>query len=210
MQSESTFHPRGTLFILSGPSGVGKDTVLRQAKSRLENIRTSISVTTRTPRRGEKHGVSYFFVSPETFQEMRKRGEFLEHAEVHTFWYGTPRAWVLEQLDAGVDVVLEIDVQGAMQVREQFPDLILIFLAPPSWEALSQRLRRRDTESAEKIQRRLTNARQEMARIDEYDYLVINAKLEDAVDRFCAIITAERCRPRRQDLRGLLEEDRDG
>ncbi|OPZ84912.1 MAG: Guanylate kinase [bacterium ADurb.Bin429] len=210
MQPDTNYHPSGTLFVLSGPSGVGKNTVLRRAAERVRNLQISVSATTRKPRRGERHGVSYIYVSPETFAEMRDAGDFLEYAEVHDASYGTPAAPVREWLDAGQDVVLEIDVQGAMQVREHYPDLILVFLAPPSWEELATRLRRRDTETEEKIARRLANARQEMARIGEYHYLIINDQLADAVERFCAIVTAERCRPARQNLRGLLGEDRDG
>ncbi|HEY3378268.1 MAG TPA: guanylate kinase [Armatimonadota bacterium] len=198
---------RGILFILSGPSGVGKDTVLRYALLRLEHIRTSVSVTTRTPRPGEVHGVDYFFVSPDDFALMLERGDLLEHAAVHGHFYGTPRGWVTEQLVEGMDVVLEIDVQGALQVKSQFPQAILIFLAPPSWQELARRLSQRNTEDAETINRRLRNARQELARVDQYEYLIINDRISDATDRLCAIALAERARPWRQDLTALLEED---
>ncbi|HOS42211.1 MAG TPA: guanylate kinase [Armatimonadota bacterium] len=210
MQPATNFRPRGTLFVLSGPSGVGKNTVLRRAAERVRNLQISVSVTTRAPRRGERPDVSYVYVSPDAFAGMRDAGAFLEYAEVHDASYGTRAAPVRAWLDAGQDVVLEIDVQGALQVRAHEPDLVLVFLAPPSWEELATRLRRRDTETEEKIARRLAHARREMARIGEYHYLIINDQLADAVERFCAIVTAERCRPARQDLRGLLGEHRDG
>jgi len=194
---------QGILFILSGPSGVGKDTLLRQALPRLGNIRTSISVTTRLPRSGERDGIDYFFVTPEEFLQRLEADDFLEHADVVGNCYGTPRSWVLEQLRAGTDVVLEIDVQGALQVASVFPQAILIFLAPPSWDELSRRLRARKTEDAATVQRRLDNARHELAHIGQYHYLVVNDRLLEAADRLAAIVTAERCRPFRQDLRAL-------
>ena len=174
---------RGMLYILSGPSGVGKDTVLRGALPSLEAIRTSISVTTRPPRVGETPGVDYFFISPEEFARLLEAGGLLEHAAVHGYFYGTPRAWVNEQLQAGTDVVLEIDVQGAIQVKTLFPRAILIFLAPPSWQELSRRLRERNTEDEASILRRLQHARQELAQVEQYEYLIINDSLPDAVAR---------------------------
>lgn len=203
---ESTSRSRGTLFVLSGPSGVGKDTVLRHAIARLGNIHISVSATTRSPRPGEQDEKDYYYVSRDEFMGMLERDEFLEHAVVHNEYYGTPRDRVVERLNAGEDVVLEIDVQGAMQVRAKYPDLVLVFLAPPSWAELARRLRGRDTEDEAKIQHRLENARQEMSHVDVYHYVIINDRLADAVDRFAAVVTAERCRPSRQDLRGLLED----
>lgn len=216
-------HARGILFILSGPSGVGKDTILRQALPRLGKIRTSISVTTRPPRPGEQHGVDYFFIPADEFALRLEHGEFLEHAGVHGYFYGTPHTWVEAELSTGMDVVLEIDVQGAVQVRQQFPSAILIFLAPPSWDELSHRLLRRlehdrklahhiganQAEDEATILRRLRNARQELARARQYEYLIVNDKLSEAIRQFCAIVTAERCRPWRYDLSGLLEEEAD-
>ncbi|HEY3418015.1 MAG TPA: guanylate kinase [Armatimonadota bacterium] len=199
--------PRGRLLILSGPSGVGKDTVLQRALLRLRGIRTSVSVTTRAPRPGEAHGVDYFFVSMDEFQTMLQRGDLLEHAEVHGNCYGTPRPWVADELAAGTDVVLEIDVQGALQIKHLIPDAVYIFIGPPSWQELARRLRRRKTEDEASIRTRLRNARDEMAKVGEYDYLIINDRLSDAVERLRAIVLAERCRPWQQDLRGLLEEE---
>lgn len=206
----TTLQLRGILFVLSGPSGVGKDTVLRHALPRLGRIRTSISVTTRPPRADERHGVDYFFVSTDEFANLLEQGQLLEHAAVHGHFYGTPRQWVLEQLSAGMDVVLEIDVQGAMQVKSVFSQAILVFLAPPSWAELARRLRARQTEDEASIQRRLENARLEMLKIACYDYLIINDRLVDATDRLSAVVMAERLRPCRQDVEALLaEESRD-
>ena len=203
---ETTQCAGGILFILSGPSGVGKDTVLRHALPRTAQIRTSVSVTTRPPRPDEQDGVDYFFVSPPDFDRMLEQGELLEHAEVHGHLYGTPRAWVQEQLRDGMDVVLEIDVQGAWQVKETFPYAVLIFLAPPSWQELARRLRARQTDDEQSIRRRLRNAQDELARAQQYDYIIINDHIMVAADHFAAIVTAERLRPWRQQLAHLLDE----
>jgi len=223
MTVEHTEPGQGILFILSGPSGVGKDTILRRALPQLGKIRTSLSVTTRPPRPGEKHGVDYLFVAHDEFALMLERDEFLEHAGVHGYFYGTPRQWVQEELRSGMDVVLEIDVQGAIQVRRQFPEAILIFLAPPSWQELTRRLLKRlehdrklarDTgarqaENEATIRRRLQNARDELAKVDQYEYLIINDQLSEATNQFCAIVIAERCRPKRLSIEKLLREEPD-
>ena len=197
----------GILFILSGPSGVGKDTVLQCVLPRLDRIRTSISVTTRDPRPEETDGIDYFFISSDAFATMLERGDLLEHAAVYGHFYGTPRVWVLEQLHAGIDVVLEIDVQGALQVKKQFPQAILIFLAPPSWNELARRLRGRQTEDEDSIRRRLQSAREELARVEQYEYLIVNGEVDDAANRLHAIVLAERSRPWRQDIATLAEEE---
>lgn len=208
MTDRSTLPPSsGMLFILSGPSGVGKDTVLQAALPRLGAIRTSISVTTRESRTGEIHGVNYFFTSSEEFARLLEDGGLLEHAAVHGFFYGTPRAWVTAQLQAGIDVVLEIDVQGALQVKSQFPQAILVFLAPPSWRELSRRLRGRNTEDEASIHRRLQHARHELSRVSQYEYLIVNDRLEEAVERLCAVVLAERCRPWRQDFTAWQDDE---
>ncbi len=194
-------HPHGILFVLSGPSGVGKDTVLRRALPKLGRIRTSISVTTRAPRPREAFGVDYFFVTRDEFLAMQAKGDLLEHALVHDNFYGTPRGWLLEQLQQGIDVVLAIDVQGALQVRRLYPEAVLIFLAPPSWDELTRRLRGRATEDEATMQRRLENARQELSRVDEYNYLIVNDNLHEATERLRAIVLAERSRPCRQEHR---------
>ena len=194
-QPTSDVRGHGILFVLSGPSGVGKDTVLRRALPKLGRIRTSISATTRAPRPREAFGVDYFFVTREEFLALQAKGDLLEHALVHDHMYGTPRSWVLDQLQQGIDVVLAIDVQGALQVRKLFPEAVLVFIAPPSWDELSRRLRGRATEDEATVQRRLENARQELSRADEYNYLIVNDNLHEATERLRAVVLAERSRP---------------
>lgn len=206
-QSTAVEKAQGMLFILSGPSGVGKDTVLRRALPQLGDICSSISVTTRPPRGAEVEGRDYFFINAERFAEMLEKDDLLEHAAVHGHFYGTPRGWMMEQLNAGTDVVLEIDVQGALQVKSIFPQAILIFLAPPSWQELANRLRHRATEDSHTITRRLQAARTELARVENYQYLIINDNLQEAVQKLQAIIEAERCRPERHNIATLLNEE---
>jgi guanylate kinase len=205
--TEDLQRDEGILFILSGPSGVGKDTILRRVIPRLSLIRTSISITTREPRPHEKEGIDYFFVTNEKFATMLEQGDMLEHAAVHGHFYGTPRSWVEEELNKGMDVILEIDVQGALQVRREFPGAILLFLAPPSWDELERRLRRRKTEDELTIHKRLENARHEMERIENYEYLVINDKLDEAVRDVESVIIAERLRPWRYSHFAKNEEE---
>jgi guanylate kinase len=175
---------QGILFVLSGPAGVGKDTLLRRALRGQPGIRTSISVTTRQPRPREVDGVDYHFITPEEYQRLVADDALLEHAEVHGHGYGTPADWVEAQLAAGTDVVLEIDVQGAERIRALRPATVLVFIAPPSMEELERRLRGRATEDEATIQRRLANARGEMAAIPRYDYVIVNDNLDEAVARF--------------------------
>lgn len=186
------------LFVLSAPSGAGKTTILKKVMAGLPGLVFSVSHTTRAPRPGEVAGRDYHFVSPEEFQTMREGDPpgFLEWAEVHGNLYGTGRAGVERQLQAGRDVILDIDVQGALQVRGAASP-VMIFIAPPSLSELEARLRKRGTESEETIRLRLDNACQELKLADRYDYLIINDRLEDAVDSLRAIIVAERCRRRR-------------
>lgn len=188
---------RGLLIVLSGPSGVGKGTILERASQRLPNLCHSISATTRPPRPTEEEGRNYFFRSPEQFEQMRQSGEFLEWARYLDYCYGTPRARVLERLREGRDVTLEIDVQGGKQVCAQFPDAVLIFVLPPSEEALRDRLLARNTESEEALDRRLRAHREECKHLADYDYAIINDRLEDAVELFCCIVRAEKARVRR-------------
>ncbi len=186
------------LFVLSAPSGGGKTTILKKVMARLPGLVFSVSHTTRAPRPGEVAGRDYHFVSPEEFQAMREGDPpgFLEWAEVHGNLYGTGRAEVERQLQSGRDVILDIDVQGALQVQGAAAP-VMIFIAPPSLAELESRLRRRGTESEETISLRLDNARQELKYTDRYDYLIINDRLEEAVDSLHSIIVAERCRRRR-------------
>lgn len=184
----------GILAVISGPSGSGKGTVCRALLERSPSTHLSVSVTTREPRVGEVDGVHYYFVSRERFKEMVAAGEVLEWAEVYGDFYGTPRGPVMGLLDRGRDVLLEIDVQGALQVKERFPEAVLIFLCPPSFEELERRLITRGTDSAEKIKRRLEWARGEMQAAHRYDYVVVNDRVEDAVDKINSIMVAEKCR----------------
>jgi len=194
---------RGLLIVLSGPAGVGKGTILRQARTYLPQLTESISITTRPPRPGEVEGREYFFRSPQELARLVAEDAFLEWARYLDHAYGTPRQWVMEQLQAGKDVVLEIEVQGARQVRQRVPEAVLVFVLPPSYQELAARLAGRGTETPEVLARRLAAARQEIESIGEYDYLVINDELERAVQDFVAIVRAQHLRPGWLDLSGL-------
>ena len=185
---------RGKLIVVSGPSGAGKSTVIGKVMERRSDLCFSVSATTRKPRDGEVDGVNYFFVSGTEFDRMIGDDELLEHAEYNRDNYGTPRAYVEEKRRAGMHVLLDIEVQGARQVRERVPEAIKIFIIPPSLQVLEQRLRGRGTEDEEQIQRRLARARGEYREADFYDYVVINDDLETAANELNAIITAELCR----------------
>ncbi|MDO8644340.1 MAG: guanylate kinase [bacterium] len=182
------------LFVLSAPSGTGKTTVAQQVLSALKKIRQSISVTTRPLREGEKNGVDYTFVSLENFQDKKSAGGFLEWAEVHGFFYGTPRELVEQNEKEGIDTLLVIDVQGGLKIKKVCPEAVLIFLLPPSLEELEKRLSERGTESEEMIQKRLKNAHQEMLVKDLYDYVIINEDLERAISEVKKAIEKERLR----------------
>jgi len=183
--------PRGRLFVVAGPSGAGKGTLIEELLRRYPTAWLSVSATTRRPRRGESDGVQYFFLDEETFRARARAGEFLEWAEVHGSLYGTPRDAVMEHLEKGEDVILEIDVQGARQVREKVPDAVGIFVMPPSIEELERRLRGRGTESDGEIARRLRNAREESKASGEYRYVVVNDDLRRARREICAIYEDE-------------------
>ena len=175
---------RGKLLVLSGPSGCGKGTVLRALMAGREDMMFSVSATTRAPRPGEVNGREYYFVSRERFAEMVEQGELLEHAEFVGNCYGTPRAPVLEQLEKGRHVLLDIEVQGAAQVKKAMPEAVTVFLCPPSLKELERRLRGRGTETEETILRRLKTAEYEMTLAPEYDYTVVN----DEVERAAAVL----------------------
>jgi len=185
---------KGKLIVISGPSGAGKSTVVFKAMEGRKDMCFSISATTRDPRPGEQDGREYFFVDIARFKEMVDNDELLEHAEYVANFYGTPRAYVEEKLNCGMNVILDIEVQGARQVNEKMPDAVKIFIIPPSLEELRRRLEGRGTDSAAVIQARLMRARQEYREATIYDYIIINDDVEKAAKELDAIITAERCR----------------
>ncbi|MEA5039420.1 MAG: guanylate kinase [Clostridiaceae bacterium] len=185
---------RGTLFVITGPSGAGKGTVLKRVLEKLDNVYFSVSATTRPPREGEIDGVHYHFMTRERFEQMIEDNELLEHAEYAGNYYGTPAGPVDRMLAVGKDVLLEIEVQGALQVKRKRADAQMVFLAPPSFAELERRLRGRHTESAEAIARRLEAAKRECATIGEFQYIVENDVAEEAAEELCAIIRASRCR----------------
>jgi len=187
---------QGLLFVLSAPSGTGKDTVINALKQQGLDFYVVASVTTRQPRPGESEGNPYHFVSYEQFEQLIARDELLEYANVHGNWYGQPRQAIRNNLRAGRDVLLKIDVQGAATIRKKVPEAVFIFLVPSSLEELAQRLTKRDTETEEERKRRLSDARKELAEQHWYDYAVVNRQdhLQEAVDQLRAIILAEHSR----------------
>ncbi|HTA65183.1 MAG TPA: guanylate kinase [Xanthomonadaceae bacterium] len=185
---------RGTLFIVAAPSGAGKSSIVNAVLARDPSISLSISFTSRGPRPGERHAQHYHFVSVDEFERMIAEGDFYEHALVHGDWKGTARQSVEPQLMQGRDVLLEIDWQGARQVRQKLPDAVGVFILPPSLTELERRLRARAQDSEETIQRRLAAARAEMSHYGEFDFVIVNEVFERAVDEMCAIFTASRLR----------------
>ncbi|MEA4920585.1 MAG: guanylate kinase [Clostridiaceae bacterium] len=188
---------KGSLFIVTGPSGAGKGAVLTGVLSSLDNIFYSISATTRPPRPGEQDGINYYFVNQQNFKTMIEKHELLEYAEYVGNFYGTPSAPVDKMIDEGKDVVLEIEVQGALAVKQKRPDAILVFIAPPSFDVLERRLRNRGTESNEIVEMRLKKAHNECAHMDDYDYIIVNDLLDEAIKNLSAVIIAARCRSNR-------------
>lgn len=184
----------GILVVLSGPSGTGKGTICKELLRSYPNLHYSISATTRPPRPGEINGQNYWFVSREQFQAMINNDELLEYAEVYGNYYGTPRRYVTDLLNSGRDVVLEIDTQGAMQIKTKFPQGVFIYIVPPSLEELAQRIYKRGTDSYESIRQRLSCVNEELMYAGNYNYIVVNDELSEAVRKAAAIIIAEKCR----------------
>ena len=195
---------RGTLFVVSSPSGGGKGTIIRRVLEVVENLSYSVSYTTRAPRPGEVNGREYFFVSRDIFEEMGAAAEFLEWACVHGNLYGTAKRQIAEETAAGLDIILEVDVQGAASVRQLLMDSVSIFILPPSPEVLRQRLIARGTDSAEELEVRLRNAPEELKQYSAFDYVIINDEIERAAHQLASIIYAERARCMRQE--GLVRE----
>ncbi len=183
--------PQGRLFVVAGPSGAGKGTLIAELLRRYPTAWLSVSATTRKPRQGEADGEQYHFLTEEEFRRMAERGDFLEWAEVHGKLYGTPRDEVTKRLAGGSDAILEIDVQGARQVREKMPEAVSVFILPPSPEVLEERLRRRGTEGEEELRQRLRKALEESSEKDDYQYVVVNDQLHRAVEDICAIYEKE-------------------
>lgn len=203
-EGEKKLFRRGLLVVLSGPSGVGKNTLLNLLLARMAGIRYSISATTRPPRAGERDGVDYFFFEPEKFLAMADAGELLEWAHFCGHYYGTPRSYVEGSIARGTDVILDIDTQGAVQLKKKLPEGVFVFLMPPSWQALEQRIRGRGKDTEESIKERLNRAREEIDHLSDYQYVILNDDLERAVGDLEAIILAERCKVVRNDVTGFL------
>lgn len=188
----------GLLIVLSGPSGAGKGTLCRELLRQLPQVKYSVSATTRQPRPGEVDGLHYYFRSREEFQTMIEQDQLLEWAEFCGNYYGTPQFAVEQAIQAGNDVILEIEIQGALQVKQRFPQGVFIFVVPPSMDELSQRIHKRGTESEEVIQKRLQTAARELEYVSEYDYVVVNDEIPLAVDKLKSILLAEKCRVKRK------------
>lgn len=195
---------KGFLLVVSGPSGSGKGTICRELLEKDKNLIFSISATTRKPRHREKDGISYFFIDELEFKEKIKKGEFLEYANVHNNFYGTPKDFVIDKINEGKVVILEIDVQGALQVKKAYPEAVTMFLAPPSMKELKNRITKRGTETEKDINIRYKNAFEELKCIKEYDYVVINDKIENAVEKTEGIIIAEKLKIERN--KDILKE----
>ncbi|MCZ0703374.1 guanylate kinase [Natronobacillus azotifigens] len=188
---------KGILFVLSGPSGVGKGTVRKALFEKDTALQYSISMTTRAMREGEEEGVDYFYRSKEDFEKMIEDNQLLEHAQYVGNYYGTPRTYVEETLDKGNDVFLEIEVQGALQVKKNFPEGVFIFLSPPSLEELKNRIVSRGTETETLVMNRLKAAKDEIELMDNYDYVVVNDQVDRAVEKVQAIVKSEHCKKER-------------
>ncbi len=194
----------GVLIVLSGPAGVGKGTICNNLAETYENIFLSVSATTRAPRGAEQDGVQYFFKSKDEFEKMIANDELLEYASFCENYYGTPKQAVMDRINSGNDVILEIEVQGAFQVKEKFPEAVLVFILPPSFEELKNRLVGRGTETLDVVEKRLTRAHDELMLAADYDYIIVNNTIDDSTAQLAGIINAEKNKPFRN--KELLQE----
>ena len=204
---------KGNLIVISGPSGTGKGVVCKRLLKQNNNLAISISMTTRDPRKGEVDGREYYFVSREKFEDEIAKGGLLEYANVFDIgnYYGTPKNKVLEELERGKDIILEIDIEGGRQVKQSYEDAVMIFLAPPNMNELRNRIIKRGTERKEVIDKRLAEAIKELEAIDEYDYLIVNDKIEDATKKIEAILIAEKTRVTKgtfREVQEMMKEER--
>ncbi|MCD8338627.1 MAG: guanylate kinase [Burkholderiales bacterium] len=200
-QSPSPAKSAGSLFLVTAPSGAGKSSLVKALMEKMPGIELSISTTTRAPRPGEENGREYYFTDRETFLEASIMGEFLETAEVFGNMYGTSKKWVEQKMAAGIDVLLEIDYQGALQIKEIFPQAVGIFILPPTLDTLEERLNKRGQDSQETIQKRTLGAKNEIAQAPHFEYIIINDVFTTALDELCAVVTASRLRFSKQEAR---------
>jgi guanylate kinase len=200
VEGRQTNERRGILFIISAPSGAGKTTLCKQLSASIPRLWHSVSYTTRKPRTGEEGGREYYFVEEQVFQGMVARNEFLEYAHVYGHWYGTPRKAMMDKMEQGIDVLLEIDVQGALQIKKKFEDAVYIFILPPSLDTLRERLQGRASDSQEEIQRRLQRVKEEIWSFREYYYIVRNDDLAQSFRELQSIFLAERLKTKRLDM----------
>ena len=207
---------KGILVVVSGFSGAGKGTLIKRLMEKYDNYALSISATTRAPRPGEEHGREYFFHTKREFEELILQDALIEYAQYVENYYGTPKAYVEKQLNAGKDVILEIEIQGAMKIKEKIPEAVLIFVTPPSVDELRRRLEGRGTETQKVIESRLSRAAEEAEGMEDYDYLLVNDDLEECVNELHRIISSERCKTQRntefinriqEESRGLMKGD---
>jgi guanylate kinase len=197
---------RGLLIVLSGPSGAGKNSLVNRMRELHLEIQYSLSVTTRAPRSGERNGVNYYFVTVEEFQEMIKKNELIEWAEVYSNYYGTPKVFVEKSLEEGRVVLLDLDIQGAVQLKRVYPEAVLIYLLPPNLNELLFRIDKRGADSNEVVALRTKSIRKELEAISDYDYLIVNDFLDNAVTRLWSIITAEKSKVKRIRIDGIVKK----
>ena len=200
-EKRNAYERRGILFVISGPSGAGKTTLCKQLIDSVPGLWHSVSYTTRKPRVGEEGRREYYFIEESAFQEMVTRHEFLEYAQVYGQWYGTPRKALMDKMEQGIDVLLEIDVQGALQIKKQFADAVYVFILPPSLDTLQERLYGRASDSTEEIHRRLQKVKEEVRSFHEYYYVVRNENLRESLRELESIFVAERLKTKRLDLK---------